>query len=95
MNCKPGDLAIARQKRFNRLGDVAGLIVTVVRAASAGEVTVFNGQRVLWLEVAPTDWLVEHPERGQWVHEDSSLTPIRPGDLEDETPTVRDLEVAR
>ena len=44
---------------------------------------------------APISW----PERGivfqkERVISDKSLRPIRPGDLEDETPTVRELKAA-
>lgn len=85
MNCKPGDLAIV----VRSVAGNEGRIVTVEEFI--GEVPGFAGN---------DRWRVSgarlYAKDGQSVNhlKDSQLFPIRPGDLEDETPTVRELEAA-
>lgn len=100
MNCKPGDLAVVVSSTYTP--ELLGHLVTVVRWVPEGEVaagTSWEGSG--WLcksehtSGAPISW----PERGivfqkERVIADKNLRPIRPGDLEDETPTVRELEAA-
>lgn len=91
MNCKPGDLAIVVAARAEK--KLIGLVVEVVHHIPKGAgfySTRFGAYRIS----ADSDvWLVRHGS-GEWGHSDSRLRPIRPGDLEDETPTVRELEAA-
>jgi len=98
MNCKPGDLAIVVavrdcHPRYPKLG----LIVRVVEFAPAGFSLANAWCQYKGGQVAHghDTWVVTVERDGRtWLHGDSRLRPIRPGDLEDETPTVRELEVA-
>lgn len=94
MNCKPGDLAIV----INALDAIEkiGLVVRVLRFAPKGSrlhpAWCPSGRQVA---VASDVWHVVHEATGrEWLHADRRLRPIRPGDLEDETPTVRELDAA-
>ena len=98
MNCKPGDLAVyVRSSAGNE-----GRIVEVVRPLGINPV--WGGHRWVARDTSNFFWLVRSqgtPLRdtvGRFFDEcpaaDSYLRPIRPGDLEDETPTVRELEAA-
>lgn len=98
MNCKPGDLAVyVRSHAGNE-----GRIVEVVRPLGINPSWGGDG----WgdPDAASFYWLVKSqgtPLRDTYGRfwdevpaEDANLRPIRPGDLEDETPTVRELEAA-
>lgn len=82
MNCKPGDLAMVVIP-----GPHVGKVIRVLSIDPNPSPT----GRPLWLYegnlVDPTGVRYE----SIWDH---ILHPIRPGDLEDETPTVRELEAA-
>jgi hypothetical protein len=92
MNCKPGDLAIVVRKLLPRSNLEVGNIVRCLELRA-------------WM-LAPDDniylnvWLVEKGDQRRGPNgyplgtADECLRPIRPGDLEDETPTVRELEAA-
>ena len=94
MNCKPGDLAIV----INSLGpsDRIGLIVRVLSFAPCGTVLENAWAKYGRQQAEGNDaWFVVHEPTGRkWLHSDKRLRPIRPGDLKDETPTVRELESA-
>jgi hypothetical protein len=95
MNCKPGDLAIVVADMHKDPVDTTGFIVHVVRLVHKGEMAplVSFGCTFYWRPDIDR-WHVRSDRHGEWVHSDSGLRPIRPGDLEDETPTVRELEAA-
>lgn len=96
MNCKPGDMAVIVKSDAN-----VGRLVEVVEFV--GVDPVFGGR--VWYSDGPC-WLVRSigtplQAANFWPAlvmvapiEDSRLRPFRPGDLEDETPTVRELEAA-
>jgi len=96
MNCKPGDLAVIVSSKAN-----LGKLVEVVEFLG---IDPYFGGRV-WYSDGPC-WLIRSvgsPLQADNFHprflmaapiEDARLRPIRPGDLEDETPTVRELEAA-
>ena len=92
MNCKPGDLAIV-VRSFP--GDVlkAGFVVTCIEVHD-GLFSALDG------EFYRNVWFVDHngnkkaPNGCPLGVPDAYLRPIRPGDLEGETPTVRELEAA-
>lgn len=89
MNCKPGDLAIVVAPGPTGANDNIGIIVEVVKPCPTGRTgfwwVISQGR----LGINKMDMAV----RSGAIH-DSRLRPIRPGDLEDETPTVRELEAA-
>jgi hypothetical protein len=91
MNCKPGELAIVIR------GPYAGVIVEVLYAEKTDELSGKGIQADLDV------WMCESKGDSFLIHEsglfcsiaaffDEELCPIRPGELEDETPTVRELE---
>jgi len=100
MNCKPGDLAIVVNAA--RTPEMIGHLVTVLFWVGEGDACP-DGMKpdgaAWWCKSEnsggiPTRHpygLVYEPER---LIDDQLLRPIRPGDLEDETPTVRELEAA-
>lgn len=100
MNCKQGDLAIITRSQTSP--EAVGLIVRVIEFAAAGSrIEAPDGLR--FRAGGFDSWLVEYsgsprPARssrtlsqfGVWA--DRCLRPIRPGDMEDETPTAKELE---
>ena len=92
MNCKQGDLAIVVRELPGSIIKL-GTIVTCIELHD-------------WLfsardnEVYSSVWLVDHngvktaPNGVPLGATDDCLRPIRPGDLEDETTAVRELEAA-
>lgn len=84
MNCKPGDLAIVVGGDHKWLG----LIFTVNEVDKW-----FDDWRddPCW---STTPKVVDPADGSTVSFSDATLRPIRPGDLEDETPTVRELEAA-
>lgn len=94
MNCKPGDLAVVINSRD--CVEKIGLFVRVIRFAPKGS-KLNPAWHPIGRQVASENdvWHVVHETTGrEWLHSDCRLRPIRPGDLEDETPTVRELEAA-
>lgn len=79
MNCKPGDLAMLV---FSRVGN-EGKIFTVIRLATAGEVSDWRlNPRLTW-------WAISEPIRSSWgdyfeYAPDEFLRPIRDQDGTDE-----------
>lgn len=101
MNCKPGDLAVIVRSQF--FPQEVGLLVEVVELVNAG--AYFVAPDGVAYRPTACAWLIKYmgscqkAQKGPgllrfalWI--DSCLRPIRPGDLEDETPTVRELEAA-
>ena len=92
MNCKPGDLAIV-VRGFPGGVLKCGFLVTCIKF----HVSVMSS---LDGEIYKNVWFVAHngkqtsPNGCPFGVPDAYLRPIRPGDLEDETPTVRELEAA-
>lgn len=92
MNCKPGDLAIV-VRSFPGGIMKAGFVVTCIEV-HARIFSTLDGQ------VYENVWFVDHNGNRHGVNgwplgvPDAFLRPIRPSDLEDETPTVRELEAA-
>lgn len=85
MNCKPGDLAIVVRSRG---GVNLGRIVKCVRPVKYWFIDSF--ERECWI----TEPMLTNVEGKMVPCPDACLRPIRPGDLEDETPNVRELEAA-
>jgi hypothetical protein len=85
MNCKKGDLAII----VKSMAGNEGKIVTCLEFDPA--VLFVGGIFPAWRvdRLLPTD----QGRLDSWVPA-AWLRPIRPGDMEDETPTVRELETA-
>ena len=89
MNCKPGDLAILIAPGPTGEAHNIGMIVEVVKPCP-------TGRAGFWWVVSqgrPGINRMNMKVQSGAVH-DARLRPIRPGDLEDETPTVRELEAA-
>ena len=94
MNCKPGDLAVIICSGAGN----EGKIVEILRPASGSESIPFSHHSQgfhWWIRScgSPIKSLFSG-SRKETVYPDAWLRPIRPGDLEDETPTVRELEAA-
>lgn len=100
MNCKQGDIAVIVRSVTHP--DEIGLLVSVLELVlTGGEVTAPDGLIHMASEAA---WLVEYlgaprPTTGGLLEmsryalwADRCLRPIRPGDMEDETPTAEELE---
>lgn len=89
MNCKPGDLCIVVNAGPAAMHCIGRMIVVTELAGKSD-----NGDD-LWHYTAPAGERLSHAT-GEPIDEveDCCLKPIRPGDLEDETPTVRELEAA-
>lgn len=87
MNCKPGELAIVVHSEAGN----EGKIVTCIRPFNK----VWRHRNGV-VRVEPS-WEIDRELSGfggdssRYIS-DSQLRPIRPGDLEDETPIVRELE---
>lgn len=90
MNCKPGDLAIVvRGPTVEAYGAVLK-VKEFIGVFKPKEIFWFRGAAYLSAAGGPV-WATD----GKYpVASDLVLQPIRPGDLEDETPTVRELEAA-
>ena len=84
MNCKPGDLAIIVKSAAGN----EGAIVEVLGPAAP-----FGGLPVWFIESKGSVLNGLTPPSHQAEIPDAWLRPIRPGDMEDETPVARDLEV--
>lgn len=103
MNCKPGDLAIVVRSR--QTPAAVGMLVEILEIVAPG-VRVFdpdgcchinNGGvgylcKSLGAPFPLAEWEISPSLYALWAT--NCLRPIRPGDLEDETPTVRELEAA-
>jgi hypothetical protein len=98
MNCKPGDLAIVCRCGPHSSANL-GAIVEVLRPAFGGEIVSgikFRNPNALpsWIVEAKGRLLVWLNSEGTYLGQvsqramgDLYLRPIRPGDMEDETPT--------
>lgn len=89
MNCKPGDLAILVAPGPSGDTRNIGMILEVVKPCPTGRAGFW------WVSSQGTHCINEGGIKAKngAVH-DSRLRPILPGDLEDETPIVRELEAA-
>ena len=98
MNCKPGDLCVVVAEYAGCEKNI-GVMLTVVRAIGDSRWEFKDATRPVKV-VDVDDGTVAYclssyddPRYDVWV-EDRHLVPVRPDDLEDETPTVRELEAA-
>jgi len=83
-NCAPGQMAITKGAPMDN-----GLIVDVL--APAGSLPEFG--QLWWVESKGSPFHLTPTEMcHKVVWPDCLLSPIRPGNLEDETPAVRELE---
>lgn len=85
MNCKPGDLAIVVRSASGNEGRIVRVdaFIGKVPGYLGNDRWRVSGARLTGTYGEPVNHL-----------KDSQLRPIRPGDLEDETPTVREREAA-
>lgn len=86
MNCKKGEMAII----VKSMAGNEGKIVTCLE---------FDPDKLFVNGNTAPAWRVDRYLQGAWGRTtcwvcDEFLRPIRPGDMEDETPTVRELEIA-
>lgn len=94
MNCKRGDLALVVriQANFEEHEFLLGTTVVVRYLANFGmSITSGSGFNVINLLTEPV-WIVDH-RSGEYMFRDSSLKPIRPGDLDETTDTDMKLKV--
>jgi hypothetical protein len=101
VNCKPGDMAVVR----GSCDEAEGMCVEVIRLMTVEEedrACIASGRSPWWFckafSGAPAiNGLTGDKQYGMpgqsWLFPDRQLRPIRPGDLEDETPTdiIREL----
>jgi len=89
MNCKPGDKCeIINALDAKQAKAIKGRIVVVTHLHAAPE---FQEMKCWAYEGKKFKWF-DGTHQSQAAIPDAWLRPIRPGDLEDETPAVRELE---
>lgn len=98
MNCRPGDLVMIVRGHFQQN---LGAMARVTRLDRDGDWIFEDATRPILMRDEDDPGHITRMSHSfdcsrDWYGtlEDAHLLPIRPGDLEDETPTVRELEAA-
>lgn len=97
MNCRPGDLAMIVRVPIGKEVQNLGAFVRLVRIRFGADWIFEEASRpLIAFDASGKESCIVSSsfecQDGYVVLHDSHLMPIRPGDMEDETPTVKELE---